>query len=190
MKSESQKQLDLIEEMIAQTKTNISEGSIFYLLWGWLVVIAAGLHYFLLNYSDYNHPYIAWPILMTLGAVISAVIGNRQEKKKRVKTFVDRAIGYLWLGFTISLILVLVCMIKIRPEGAYPIVILLYGLGTFVSGGILKFPPLIWGGIVSWLLGLAALFVSFSDQLLLIIAAVVFSYIIPGYLLSKSKKHV
>ncbi len=190
MEKESKEQLALIEEMIAQSRSKISEGSIFYQLWGWLVVVAASTHYYLLNYSEFKHHYIAWPILMTLGGIISMIIGFKQEKKKGVKTHIDRTLSYLWIGFTVTLILVLISMINIGPEGAYPIVILLYGLGTFVSGGILRFKPLVIGGAVSWILGIAALYVNFSDQLLLIIAAVLFSYILPGYLLSKSEKNV
>jgi len=190
MEKESKAQLDLIEEMIAQSRSNISEGSVFYLLWGWLVLIAAVINYVLLNFVDFQHHYIAWPILMPLGGVISGIIGNRMDKKSRVKTYVDRAINYLWTAFTISLILVLISMIEFGVEVVYPIVILLYGLGTFVSGGILRFKPLIWGGVLSWILGSIAVYCDFSTQLLLLILAIIGSYILPGYLLSKSKQHV
>jgi membrane protein implicated in regulation of membrane protease activity len=81
-------------------------------------------------------------------------------------------------------------MVNIGPEGAYPIIMFLYGLGTFVSGGILKFRPLVWGAVGAWATGIAALFVTFQHQLILLAISVLVSYLIPGYLLSKSQQHV
>ena len=190
MEKDSKAQLSIIEEMIAQSRQNISEGSIFYLLWGWLVLVAALSNYVLLVYTNYEHHYIAWPILMTLGGIVSAIIGSRQEKKQGVRTYVDRSINYLWIAFTITLIAVLISMVKFGVEVVYPIVIILYGLGTFVSGGILKFKPLILGGVLCWLLGSLAVYLSFPNQLLVLMAAILVSYIIPGYLLANSKQHV
>jgi len=190
MEEKSKEQLAIIEEMIAQSKLKISEGSIFYLLWGWLVVIAASINYGLLMYTDFVHHYLAWPILMTLGGIVSAIIGQKHENKSGVKTYVDRAITYLWSGFTISLIAILISMVKFGVEVVYPTVILLYGLGTFVSGGILKFKPLIFGAIWCWILGSIAVYLSFPNQLLVLIAAILGSYIVPGYLLANSKQNV
>ncbi|MFT6199878.1 MAG: hypothetical protein ACJAQ2_001656, partial [Vicingaceae bacterium] len=39
--SEAEKQIQYIEEMIATTKGNLSNGSVHFLLWGWLVFAAA-----------------------------------------------------------------------------------------------------------------------------------------------------
>lgn len=190
MEMNTQDQLKLIEEMISQSKNKISEGSIFYLIWGWLVIIAAAFNYYMLTIEHSNYHWIAWPILMTLGGIISGVVGIRKERSSQVKTYVDRALSYLWIGFTISLFMILVSMVKYGAQTVYPIIILLYGLGTFVSGGILKFKPLIWGGILCWILGAIAVYADFSQQLLLLMGAVLFSYILPGYLLSKSDKNV
>ena len=66
MEQETQEQLKLIEEMIGQTKNNISEGGVFYLLWGVLVLLAAGVNYYHLEFTSYEHHYIAWPVLMGL----------------------------------------------------------------------------------------------------------------------------
>jgi hypothetical protein len=190
METEARTQMKIIEQMIAQSRSNISEGSIFYLIWGYLVLVAATSNYILLMYMDYAHHWIAWPILMTVGGIISGIMGARMERKSKVKTYVDRALNYLWAAFTFSLILVLVSMIEFGAEVAYPIVIILYGLGTFVSGGILRFKPLIWGGVLCWILGSIAVYMDFPTQLLLLIASILGSYIIPGHLLSNSKQNV
>jgi len=60
---------------------------------------------------------------------------------------------------------------------------LLYAVGSFVTGRTLKFPPLVWGAVGSWLLALLSTFTSFDLNMLLCGAAIIVSYIIPGYLL-------
>ena len=67
----------------------------------------------------------------------------------------------------------------------YPLIMIVYGTMLFTIGGCLQFKPLIIGGIINWLLAIAAFFVAFDMQLLIIAVAVLSGYIIPGYLLSK-----
>lgn len=184
MKSK-ENQFKVIEEMIANAKGNLSEGSVFYLLWGWLVIIAASSNYILLSYRNFEMHWLPWMILMPLGGVISMIVGYRMNKNKRVKTYVESALNYLWLGFVITLLMVLFGMAKIGPQKAYPIIILLYGLGTFVSGGIIKFKPLMIGGVLCWLLGSIAFYAPFDLQLIILIIATVLSYLLPAYLLKQ-----
>ncbi len=188
IKMEEKKNLELIEEMIQAAKGNISEGSIFYLIWGWLVLVAAAVNYILLMYTEYPHHWVAWPILMTLGGVVSIIVGYRKDKKKTVTTYPERAMKNLWFAFLITLLAVLFGMGRIGVEFSYPIIMLLYGLGTFVSGGILKFNPLRVGGVIAWICGVLAFYQSFPEQLLLIMVAIIASYIVPGHLLAKSNK--
>lgn len=177
-----QESLRIISQMIQTAKENFNDNGFFYLLWGWLVFIAA-LTQFCLIHIQYELNYMPWPVLMTAGGIISFIYGYRQEKKAKVKTHLDSFMGYLWGGFVISLLIVLGMMPKISVEVAYPIIMILYGLGTFVSGGVLKFTPLILGGITCWAIAIISLFFNFEIQLLLIAFAVLLSYIIPGHML-------
>jgi predicted PurR-regulated permease PerM len=69
----------------------------------------------------------------------------------------------------------------------YPFFILMYGLGTFVSGRLLQFKPLMIGGILNWILACVAVFFSFDYQMLFAAAAILSSYLIPGYLIKPQK---
>ncbi|HEX3024813.1 MAG TPA: hypothetical protein VHP12_06350, partial [Chitinophagaceae bacterium] len=62
-------------------------------------------------------------------------------------------------------------------------------IGTFVSGGLIKFRPLIIGGIINFILAVVCSRFSFDHQLLFAAAAILISYIIPGYLLRKQYQH-
>lgn len=58
----------------------------------------------------------------------------------------------------------------------------------FVSGGYLRFKPLIIGGICNWIIAIVATYVEFDIQLLLLALAVLVGYIIPGHMLSSHYK--
>src|SRR5438309_2726700 len=100
--------------------------------------------------------------------------------------------GYLWTGMAASFFVLsfIITFIQINDSGwmyCYPFFILLYGLGTFVSGKILQFTPLVVGGVINWALACAAVFFSFDYQLLFAAAAILTSYIIPGHLIHEKK---
>jgi hypothetical protein len=70
-----------------------------------------------------------------------------------------------------------------------PIVLTVYGMPIFLSGIILRFKPLVIGGIGCWVLSIAATFISNYDyQFLLIPLAMVIAWITPGYLLRAKYK--
>lgn len=180
--------LAVIMNMIHSAKADISDESFYYLLWGWLVLIASLTHYTLLHLSIEMAP-IAW-MLMPLGGIITAVYGYNQNKKENRKTFVDEFMKYVLIAFLVSLVMVLVFMSKLGSS-TYPMILMIYGIWLFVSGGVLKFKPLMAGGIINWAMAGVAFFVAPDLQLLCIAAAVLLGYIIPGYLLKrKFSRHV
>jgi hypothetical protein len=69
-----------------------------------------------------------------------------------------------------------------------PIMLATYGMPIFLSGVILRFLPLILGGIGCWVLSTISPIVGYEYQLLLVPAAMLIAWIIPGYLLRKKYK--
>lgn len=182
---DEQMSLRIITEAIENAKSNFKDNGFFYLLWGWLVLGASLLEYSLIQFTSTPYHWVGWPILMTLGGIISGVYGYRLGKKATVKTIIDNTMIYLWYGFLISLLIIIVVGIINHTSWLIlnPLIIVLYGLGTFVSGGILKFKPLIIGGILAWLIAIVAFFIQSEVQLLLMAFAIIVSYLIPGYML-------
>ncbi len=183
----AEQQMAVIEEMIAASKGNLSDGSVYYLLWGWAVLICAISNYALLNMVGSEYHWLPWPIGMTLAGFTSMFISIKQSKEKKANSYIERMLGMLWLSFIITLFVILFGMVSLGYEAVYPILMALYGLGTFASGGILKFKPLMIGGICSWACACVAYYVGFSDQLILISIAILTSYIIPGHMLAAKK---
>ena len=179
-----QDSLRVITEMIENSKAKIRDNGFFYLLWGWLVLIAS-LSNFILLIIDYDKAWLPWPILMTGGGIASGIAGYRLGKRIKVRTFFDTAMIYLWYGFLATLMIILFTAAKGNVSWVVTnaLIIALYGLGTFVSGGILNFKPLIWGGIFSWIIAIVTLFIPDLYSLLAVALSIVVAYLIPGYML-------
>ncbi len=178
-----QESLQLIESMMLSAKREIGEDGFMYLFWGWLVFVAALTNYILQFVINYEYSWIPWMVLMPLGGIISAIYGFRTAKKQKVKTFADEFLGYLGIAFGVCLFIVLFFMWKLQLN-CYPMVMLTYGTFLFVSGGVLRFKPLVIGGIINLGFAAASFFVTFDMQLLFISAAVLLGYIIPGHMLN------
>ncbi len=182
-----QQSLQLIQSMIDKTKENISYNRIYFLLWGWLSFIGITGQFFLKVVLEYKHHYAIWLITL-VGVIVSVRYSIKSRNKQIVRTYIGDAMGFLWTGMGISFFILSFILTFMPAEHtgwlvSYPFFILLYGLGTFVSGKLLQFKPLITGGIINWLLACIAVIFSFDFQMLFAAAAVVASYIIPGYLL-------
>jgi hypothetical protein len=107
---------------------------------------------------------------------------SRKHKGSGVKSYILDLMKYVWISFMVSLFVVLFFQQKLG-NSTYPMVLLVYGIWLFVSGGALQFRPLIIGGIINWVLAGTAFFFDSEYQLLFLSTAVVLGYIIPGYLL-------
>ena len=181
--------IQLIESMILEVKKDFSYNGFHFLLWGWLVFLASVVNYLLLNYIGYSSHWIGWPILMGVGGIITAVVTLRDKKSRSAQTILNRVMGQLWLAVIIGIVVLLVLMPQIGISRTYPFFVLLYGIGTFATGRIIKFTPLIIGGALCFVLTVVAAYQNFSNQLIIIALAILVSYIIPGHLLyNKSQK--
>lgn len=179
--------LEVIEEMIEKTKNQYSDNGYLYLIWGWLVFAAAIIHYILKEYSQFDYPFISWAILMPIGGLLSMIYANKNQQKVYVKTYTDDIMKYTWLAFAFTMVSILFNMPKLQLN-TYPLLMIAYAVPTFISGGVFKFKPLIWGAIASLALGLISFHISFDKQLLSLAAAILFAYIIPGYILKSRYK--
>lgn len=174
--------LQVIEGMIAQAKYRPGKiDGIITLLWGYLVMVAALLHWFLQVVAGVDYAPAAW-LLMLVGATATGIFSRRAGRQKQVKTYVDVLIGQVWLAFLISFG-VLFFALQPTHEHFLPAVMLLYGGGMWVHGSLIKFTPYRAGAVACWLGSALAFFLVPEQQLLVLAGTVVLGYIVPGHLL-------
>lgn len=183
-----QESLQLIRTMIVKARANLSENRFYFLLWGWVTFIAIIIQFLLKVVFKWEHHYFIWLVVIPT-MIITIIYSSKRTKGFKARTYIGESMSNLWTGIGISFF-VLSYIISSSQQGwlfAYPFFILFYGLGTFVSGRILKFNPLVIGGIFNWLLAIACVYVAFDYQLLIAATAILTSYIIPGHLLGSQK---
>lgn len=182
--------LQLIQSMIDKTRNKFSDSSFYFLFWGWLVFACCIGQFILKVFLHYPYHFIVW-FTMPLGGIITGIYGSRQAKKERVKTFINEASNYLWmaLGCAFIALIIINSTTTTAWENAFTYYIILYAIGTFVTGKLIKFKPLVIGGILNFILAIICSKLSFDYQLLMGAAAILISYIIPGHLLRKQYQH-
>ena len=179
--------LEIMQSMILKAQKNYSVDSFYYIMWGWLTFTAATLSYFLAPVLE-EKTGLVW-LLMPLGGVASYIYGAKQSKKQKVKTHIETHVQQVWVTLGIAFIfLIIAIFLKINFE-VLPTFILLYGIGIFCTGRIIKFIPMMVGGLLCFPLFLICSKFSILDesmqmfQFLILAFAILVSYIIPGHLL-------
>ena len=178
-----QESLRIIQEMIETAKKSVSDNSFHYLLWGWLVLIASLADYFLTTLLHTPYHWLPWPILMGGGGLVASIVLRAQNRKHHVKTYYKTFLGYTWISVMVALFLTAILGARFGEQAAYPVIIIIYGMGLFVSGMTFRFNPLVIGSICCWACAMFACNVSHDIQLILLAVSVLSGYIIPGYLL-------
>jgi len=174
----------LIQSMIAKAINTVADDSFYFLLWGWLVFIASLAQWVMKVILHSPYHYMAW-WLMVAGVVASIWYGYHDNRKKKVKTYVEEMLDYLWISLFVTYMLFSFIFAKTGWENCSPFYMLLYAIGNFVSGRALKFSPLVWGAVACWVLAVISTFTDFDTKILLGALAVFCSNIIPGFLLKK-----
>jgi hypothetical protein len=178
--------LKFIEDSILKTRQNLKENSFFFLFWGWLIIATCLIHFGLIYLFEYEHHWIPWPILMTLGGITSGVVGYRMNKKANYKTHLDNFM--LWMWSSCGILFFIVAFISIY-QGILPIpfILAIAGAGTLATGGLIKYTPVAIGGIILFVAAIISGMAPITFQLPLLAGGFALGYLFPGYMLKFSK---
>ena len=125
--------LALITGMITKAKNHYHESGSSALLWGFANVIC-----FVLAYLQEEN-WISLPFnpfwLMIIAVILQVYFSWKERASKRTVTFKDETHYYVWLAFGIS-ILILTVAGGFSEIGyiVLPLILLLFGIPTFISG--------------------------------------------------------
>jgi len=120
--------LQLIQSMISKTKQDMSDDSIYFLVWGWITFVACTGQFVLKTIFQYEKHYIVWTLVL-VGIAFSIYQGMKDGKKQKAKTYVGDSMKYLWMGMGISYFVLSMILSKLGwYTVVFPFFILLYGL--------------------------------------------------------------
>ena len=179
--------LKIITDMINKTKTNIRQSSFHLLFWGWLIFSCSMSEYLLFKLTDFASPWYVW-LFVIPGVFVSLIYGFVKGRKETTLTYATVIYVWTWMAFLISSIILFV-VIRKSMESFSSLILTLAAIPTFITGFILKFKPLILGGLTFWIFALIAHFSGPDISALAVPAAMLTGYLIPGYLLKRRIGH-
>lgn len=177
-----QESLQLIRSMIETTRHSMSDSSHYYLLWGWATMAGCLIQYYLLVVVKYAHHYLAW-LVTPVALLFHFIFLYKDSKMPKVRTFISEASGYVWMIIGLSYFVLSFVFAKIGWQYSFPFYILLYGIGTYISGRLISFKPMAFGGAVCLIMVAVTPYLRYEEQILSAAFAILISYIIPGHLL-------
>ncbi len=179
--SSGEESLRIITEMIDKTKVNIVQSSFHLLFWGWLIFACSVSEILIYRFTHFASPWYVWFFVIP-GVFISVIYGFQKGRKASVHTYAEMLYAYTWIGFLFAtIVLFIIHSHNIESIGKY--ILMLAGIPTFIGGFVLRFRPLIYGGISFWMFALIAHFGTPVVAALSIPAAMLTGYLIPGYML-------
>lgn len=182
-----QESLRVIRETIDLAKLSFRDNGFHFLLWGWLVVLASGAHYYLAEIQHAPRPDMAWMIMVVVGVPVALIYEWRRGKKATSKNILNQWYGLIWLGFFISMMVSIPMLVR-AGLSPIPFILVLIGFATFMSGVMLRFTPLLIGAAVMWAGALWCMFLTPEQHLLVQAGSAVLGYLVPGYLLNAQSR--
>lgn len=183
-KLNEQESLELIAQMIRNTKTRVKKnGGLPFLIWGYTTVVVSILVWYVVVSTRRYEWQCLWFLLPAVSCTLTYFM-VRKDKEPVVKTFVDQVIKYIWMIFGWTVFLVS-CLGMIRQMPILFLILLLLGMGTMLTGLIVRFKPVIIGGLFGMLSSLLCLWLEGTDQILAFAPAFIFMMIIPGHIMNR-----
>jgi hypothetical protein len=204
-----QQSLQLITEMINKARNNVQKSSgTFMIFWGCMVAVAALLNialvYILRHLSlPVNLSFHIWWMMLPAW-MVSFILQRKRDHAAIVKSHIDNIISSVWKAFGISMAIFLLIIFGLAyslQEYSHffylinPIIILITGIGEFITAKACRFRPFLHGAIAMWTgslaCTLAVIWLSGNGvlvQFLILAICMVIGFIIPGYKLNKTAK--
>ena len=178
-----EKSLEIIHQMINQAKTNITDNGLSWLLWGIMIFLASLSTYFFL-YIGSDNIFLGWNIFGIV-TIILLLYDIFRPKKKLVSTYVSDLMKLVDIGFIICLFTIIFSInVAVGANGGFGFFLMIFAFMMLIKGGAIKSRSLMIGAVVNWA-GAIVMFINkeFKYDMLIMAAAVLIGYIIPGILL-------
>ncbi|MDN3659050.1 hypothetical protein QWZ08_25625 [Ferruginibacter paludis] len=182
----TEESLQLIGEMIGKAKRSYVSKGIASIVWGVLIIFCSIVTWGQIEFKiDIGFDIWLLLLLALLPQVYFAV------KEKRGKKFIghdEETMHYVWISFTVCIFITSFYNSRWGGESSTTLIMMLYGIPTFITGGIFKFKPMIIGGMTCWVISIFSIYTPFKTDMLLMAACGLFAWLIPGIILWKRYK--
>lgn len=185
----------IINKAISNFKMNYREGSKSFLLFGWIFFLASISNFIIIKILLSKETYQSvglyslgnWLVFAIIGFIFMFFMIRKENRDKKVYSYLDGYIKNLWTVAAASFFIATLLCIKLEINPP-PIMLLIAGIATTTTGLLIKFKPVIIGGMAFYIFSIASTFVTNEYIALIVAAAIICGYLIPGYLLKSAKE--
>jgi len=184
---------NIINKAISNFKMNYKESSKIFLLWGWMLTFACFSDFIIMKflYNKVANELIfhlgIWILFCLIAFIIQFFIRRKIDTEKKVYSYLEGYVKKLWWVSAVSCFIAVFICIKLELIPV-PIMMLIGGIATTTTGLLIKFKPLIVGGLAFFIFSIAITFVSNENIALITGVAMICGYLVPGYLLKSAKE--
>lgn len=192
--SESQS-LQVIKEMIKVSQRKLKNDGILLIIWGWIMTLQYLMNYLLSNFTyTYNLHQLMRIIAKGLPLVaVAYTLYHLYKEHRKVQTYIGISLRYVWFGLIACLSLTNLIIFNVTDgvnfELQHPIFMVFIAFSITITGGIIRYKPIVFGGVLFAVLAYIGSSFELQIQLLFESAAWFCAFVIPGHILfSKRNK--
>ena len=186
---DEKRSMQLIHEMLQVSKSKFQSDGILMIVWGWIMTIHYLLSFVLGNSNLTNQLRhgIKYVITGLIFIGFAYTLFYILKQRKKVQTYIGVSLRYVWVAMFFSLVLVNIIQFRvlneINFELQHPIFMVIIAFAIVVTGGILRYKLIVFGGVAFALLALISSHLPLNNQLLLESIAWLIAFVIPGHIL-------
>jgi hypothetical protein len=173
----------IIQQMIGQAKTNLTDNGNRWLVWGTLLFLTSVSTYIFID-SGAENIFLAWNVFGGL-TVILLTYDIIKPRKKLARTYVGDLLKLVDIGFVCCIFTVIFSInVAVNASSGFGFFLMIFAFLMLIKGGAIQSRSLLIGAVVNWA-GSIAIFLTkeFKYDMLIMAAAVLIGYIIPGIML-------
>ncbi|MCU4165316.1 hypothetical protein [Carboxylicivirga caseinilyticus] len=187
--------LQVIRQMIEVSQKKLKSDGILFIVWGWIAVF----NYFALNYlvGIYNPGYTLMQVVRLLRIVLPFAglfytTYYMYQSRKKVKTYISTSLRYVWFGLLVSMVLINLIQFNVLHsisfELQHPIFMVLIAFAIVITGGILRYNVVIFGGIFFAAMAYVASLYPLDKQLMIEALGWLIAFVIPGHIMYSQRQ--
>lgn len=178
--------LKLITEMIGKAKSSYHSNGTSSIMWGILIFFCSIFDFFQMQFH-FDIGFDVW-LLMFVALVPQFYMVLKTDKRKNFVSYEEKTMRYVWWAFGASVLMLMFFNSYYRPSHSESLFLMLFGVPTFITGGMFRFKPMIIGGMICWILFVISLYTKLKINLLLMALAALSAWLIPGIILHNKCK--
>ena len=175
--------LELITSMINKAKNSYIESGVGPLSWGILITFCSLTTFAEISFH-FDPGFDIW-FLSLIGLIPQVYFGWRSKKQKNFTSHDERMMTYVWGTFAICIFQLSFFASKSHSGHELALYMMMFGMPTFITGGIQHCKSMIIGGIICWICSIASYYTSFANGMLLMALSATSAWLIPGIILRR-----